>query len=113
MINTPRYIVSRLKYVQETAYYICSINVKDVSMSVTDEHTHNINLFKLILINFFIAMTSSGLISLRLIYSLSQLMIEAGAGQMHILFVSHQTIHYFSALSYRLARDLSYYDRAP
>ena len=78
MINTSPYIVSRLKYVQETANYICSINVKDVSMSVTDEHTHNINLFKLILINFFIAMTSSAFISL--IYSLSQLMIEAGAG---------------------------------
>ena len=69
MINTSRYIVSRLKYVQETANYICSINVKDVSMSVTDEHTHNIhvNLFKLILINFFIAMTSSALFSLKLI----------------------------------------------
>ena len=67
MINTPRYIVSRLKYVQETANCICSINVKDVSMSVTNEQTHKINLFKLILINFFISMTSSALISLILI----------------------------------------------
>ena len=35
-------------------------------MSVTDEQTHKINLFKLILINLFISMTSSALISMRL-----------------------------------------------
>ena len=65
MINTHRYIVSMLKYVQETANCICSINVKYVSMSVTDEQTHKINLFKLILINLFISVTSSALISMR------------------------------------------------
>ena len=48
MINTPRYIVSRLKYVQETAHCKCSINAKDVSMYVTNEQAHKINLFKLI-----------------------------------------------------------------
>ena len=67
MINTPRYIVSKLKYVQEIANCICSINVKDVSMSVTNEQTHKIHFFKFILINFFISITSSALTSLRLI----------------------------------------------
>ena len=35
-------------------------------MSVTDEQTHKTNLLKLILINLFISVTSSALISMRL-----------------------------------------------